>query len=88
MIWATLNGNLPIVKYLIELKANTEAKDNSGIFFAYCFGVYLATVRNFIRMSQSEENQHFLWINARFAYSQALSFFLNTISYEYDTVNI
>ena len=32
LIKASYNGNLPVVKHLLELKANIEAKTNGGMF--------------------------------------------------------
>ena len=31
LIWASWMGRLPVVKHLLELKANIEAKDNDGM---------------------------------------------------------
>ena len=31
LICASIEGHLPVVKYLVELKANIEAKNNIGV---------------------------------------------------------
>ena len=37
LIWASANGYLPVVKHLVEHKANMEAKNNNGMCFRFRF---------------------------------------------------
>ena len=39
LMWASKMGKLPVVKHLLELKANIEAKDKDGMFLDFVSAV-------------------------------------------------